>query len=125
MRLTPRANVIKHFLSVIYEFPKKLMLFQLLHSRVGSWPYPKNIDNVGRASQVQTFQLIMNIRKLKSLLRLKPGAIFIKHFMAKFTNVLNKLECLPPASFSSLVFCLRVTVRPEPTQVEKLSGAPL
>jgi hypothetical protein len=34
----------------------------------------------------------------------------------------NKLECLPLANFSNLVFYLRIT--PEPTWVEHLSSSP-
>ncbi len=39
--------------------------FHLLHSRVGSWPYPQPLDQAGKACQGQTLQLKMNISKLQ------------------------------------------------------------
>jgi hypothetical protein len=54
---------------------------------------------------------------------LTPGACTIKLFTSVIYGFRNKLECLSLASLFSLVKCLRV--RPEPTQVKHLKGAPL
>ncbi len=41
-----------------------LSLFQVLQSRVFSWPYPQTLDYAGKACCGPTLKLIMNIRKL-------------------------------------------------------------
>ena len=40
-------------------------MFQVLHSWVGSWPYPKILDQAGKACQGQALQRITKIRKLR------------------------------------------------------------
>ncbi len=39
--------------------------FQVLHSRIGSWPHPQTLDQAGEALQRQTLQLIMKSRNLR------------------------------------------------------------
>ncbi len=38
----------------------------MLHSRVGSWPYPQTVDQAGNNCQGQTLQLITKIHKLRT-----------------------------------------------------------
>ncbi len=49
----------------------------MLHSRVGSWPYPQTLDQAGKTCQVQKLQFTTKIRKItdaKSFITLGPGA---------------------------------------------------
>ncbi len=40
--------------------------FQMLHYRVGSWPYPQTLDQTKKACEGPRVQLIMKIRKLRT-----------------------------------------------------------
>ncbi len=55
--------------------------------------------------------------------RILPRANLAKLFMAVIYKFRKKLERLSLASLSSLVYCL--WVKPEPTRVKHISGAPL
>ncbi len=57
MHRQPGVSAIKLFTAVRYAF-------QVLHSRVGSLPYPQTLDQAGKACQEQT--LYMKIRKLRT-----------------------------------------------------------
>ncbi len=71
-------NVIKLFLSVIYEFSHKCSVrnktraypseppFRYSTNRAGSQPYPQTLDQAGKACQEQTLQLITKICKLQT-----------------------------------------------------------
>ncbi len=61
---------------------------------------------------------------LKGFITLSSGPKIIKLFTSVFTNVRDKLECLPLVSLSSQVKCLWVTPRAYPKE-ELLLGAPL
>jgi hypothetical protein len=52
-----------------------------------------------------------------------PEPNVIKLLCPQLTSAYNKLECLSPASFSSIVKCLRVS--PELTRVKRLLSDPI
>jgi hypothetical protein len=61
----------------------------VLHSRVGSWPYPQT----GQDQETNTLAQIKNLYStaVKYFIALDPGTNIIDFF--NFTNVHNKLEC--------------------------------
>ncbi len=72
----------------------ELSTFQVLHSRVGSWPHPQVLDNVGIVCQGQPLQLITKILKLqtKKLCNLSPCTYFKNnYFELQFLKSKNSL----------------------------------
>jgi hypothetical protein len=67
--------------------------FQVLHSRVGSGPYPQTLDYAGKVCQGQNILVYyehLKITTVKSFITLDPGRSVIK----RFTFRRNKLEWL-------------------------------
>jgi hypothetical protein len=48
-------------LSVVAPIVDNWSTYQVLHSRVGSWPYPQSLDYAGESWQGQTLELITKI----------------------------------------------------------------
>ncbi len=62
--------------------------WQVLHSRVGTQPYPQTLDQAGKACQGQTLQPITTnpeITEVKSFIGLAPDVIIL--FLASFTQI--------------------------------------
>jgi hypothetical protein len=61
------------------------LMFQVLHSRVGSRPHPQTLDEAGKACKGQTLKTITKNRiiRTKKFYKIGPVVNIIKHFFLR------------------------------------------